>query len=114
MEAHHIQRINDAYMYPVDAELKYGGAFVTNFNLVEYERLSLFSNNRLEFEQSEVTGKIRHGGWRYQLGVNYEIAAHQAITLGKAHYSYHIFEGVRDRHFDTWDSYYIELVIWKK
>lgn len=114
MELHQIDRINDPYMAPIDKELKYGGAFVTNFNLIEYDKFSMFSKNRLEFEQSQVSGHIRHGGWRYGLGANYQLTEHQAISLGKAHYSYHIFEGERDQHFPTWDSLYIELVIWKK
>ena len=114
MELHQISRINDPYMAPVDRELKYGGAFVTNFHLVEYGNLSLFSNNRLEFEQSKVSGHIRHAGWRYGLGTTYQLSEHQAVSIAKAHYSYHIFEGEREAHFPTWDSFYVELVIWKK
>jgi hypothetical protein len=114
MELHKIDRVNDPYLYPRDKELAYGGAFNTNFNLVEYKDSYVFSNNRLSFEQSEITGKIVHGGWRYGLGVGYNITANQTIELGKFHYSYHIFEEAREIHFPTYDSVYLNLVIYKK
>ena len=114
MELHDIERINDPYLYPRDKELQYGGAFITNFRLVEWNKFNLFSDNKLEFQQSRVTGKVIAGGWIYNLGLGYEITKHQAIEIGKHHYSKHIFEDKRQQHFPTWDSYFINLIIYKK
>lgn len=114
MELHDIERINDPYLYPRDKELQYGGAFITNFRLVEWNKFNLFSDNRLSFEQSRITGKVISGGWQYSIGAGYAISKNQAIELGKYHHSYHIFEEKRAQHFPTKDSIYINLIIFRK
>ena len=114
VEMHQIEKINDPYLYPRDKELKYGGAFITNFRLVEWNKFNIFSNNQLSFEQSQVTGKVISGGWKFSLGTGWDISKNQAIEIGKYHHSYHIFEDTRQVHFPTKDSYYINLVIYKK
>lgn len=114
MELHDIQGVNDPYLSPVDKELKYGGAFITDFNLIRRGSYSLFSNNKLEFQQSRVTGKVRSGGWTFQLGGEMKLSDNSAIAIGKWHRSFHIFEEGRDKHFPTFDSYYIDLIIYRK
>lgn len=114
MELHDIYAINDPYLYPRDKELRFGGAFVTNFHLLEWKQTYIYSNNRLSFEQSEKTGKVIHGGWQFSVGGGYSFTDHQSIELGKYHYSYHVFEEPRPEHFPTFDSYYINLVIYKR
>lgn len=114
MELHQIDKMNDPYLYPRDKELKYGGVFNTDFNLIESGRWSLIANNRVSFEQSQVTGKVISGGWKFFLGGGYSIADHQSIEIGKYHHSYHIFEDTRERHFPTRDDYMINLIIYQK
>jgi len=113
-EAHQYQLINDPYLAPIDHDLRYGGVFNTDFAFVEYGRYSFNSTNRLSFEQSKMTGKVKSGGWRFTLNVNAQLADHQHIELGKYHHSYHVFEADREEHFPTADSYYIKFIIYRK
>lgn len=113
-EAHQIESMNDPYLYPVDKELRYGGVFNTDFAFVQYGRLSFNSTNRVSFEQSHVTGRVRAGGWKFTLNLAMQLTDNQHIELGKYHHSYHIFEAERDGHFPTRDSYYIKFVIYRK
>lgn len=114
MEVHDYKLINDPYVYPRDHELKWGGVFRTDFHLLDLGKAYIFDNNKVSFEESKVTGRILHGGWEFYLGTGYQLSEHQIIEIGKYHHSYHVFEDTRDVHFPTADSYYINMVIYKK
>lgn len=114
LELHLLENVRDSYMAPRDTEMVRGVAINTNFNLVHYGKFHILSKNRIEFEQSERTGRIIHGGLRYNVAASVDIEEHQALSIGKAHYSYHIFDDSRDGGFPVWDSYYVELVIYRK
>jgi hypothetical protein len=113
-EAHQYKLINDPYLAPIDHQLKYGGVFTTDFALIQYGKYSFNSTNRLSFEQSEVTGRVKSGGWRFTLNGSIQLYEHQHLEIGKYHHSYHIFEEEREEHFPTSDSYYIKFVIFRK
>lgn len=113
LELHQLENVRDSYMAPRDSEMARGVAINTDFNLVRYGKFHILSKNRIEFEQSEMTGRIIHGGLRYNIAASVDIDDHQAFSVGKAHYSYHIFDDSRNTKFPVWDSYYIELVIYR-
>ena len=106
-------RVHEPYLYPVDAGLRYGGVFRTNFDLVRYNRYTLFMNNMIHFDQSEVDGKIKYAGWNFEIGsaILFDKQGNTKLDIGRGHWSQHCLECLRDTHFPVRDWYFIRFKI---
>lgn len=115
MEAYRYDHVYDPYLAPLDDELKYGGAFGTDFYLLHHKKygLGLYWDNKLHFDQSERTGHVKHGGWQYELGLSFwEPKGKPKIELFKQHWSRHVFEETRTTHFPVYDRYGIRFNVY--
>ncbi len=115
MEAYEYQHMYDPYLAPLDKEMKYGGVFGTDFYLLHHKTLGLglYWNNELHFDQSEQSGQVKHGGWKYELGLSVlEYKGQPKIELFKQHWSRHVMEETRDVHFPVYDRYGIRFNIY--
>jgi len=97
-------RVSDPYLYPIDADLAFGGNFAINFDIVKYKSYNLFWDNLLHFDQSSETGRVVHGGWQFELGLTlYAERNNPKIQVFHQHHSRHIFEATRDTLFPVYD-----------
>ena len=110
VEGQKFQRLNNAYLAPVDKDIEHGGAFHVNFNWFRLGDFSLFANNKLHFLQSGADGKIKYCGWRYETGLSLG-----NFQLFKYHWSQHITEDVRPGvHFPNEDAIILRFVMLDK
>jgi hypothetical protein len=106
--------LHDPYLEPIDEDIRHGGTFNIDMDLVKYKGYGLYWDNQLFFDQSEATGKVRHGGWRYELGLT--VYANQKgrakVELFRQHESRHIFEDTRQQHFPVYDRFGIRVRVY--
>jgi hypothetical protein len=112
-EASKIQGVHDPYLTPVDRRLTHSGLFRTDFNLIRYQNYELFMDNDLHFDQAD-SGKVVHGGWKFEIGATLYRHQTTAIEIYKQHHSRHIFEDTRPEHFPVRDAFGIRLQIYKR
>lgn len=103
MDVYKYDSLHDPYLYPVDNELYWGANFKTKFNVVRYKGFAFYADSLLHFDQSEVSGQVKHAGWQYELGVNVARVGLGGIDIFRQHHSRHILEGTRERHFPVYD-----------
>jgi len=114
VEAYETEHLHDPYLDPIDAEMKYGGNFLLDFNFVEYGYNNIYSKNLLHFDQSEESGQIKHAGWNYQLGATVWGNGTQAIAIERQHHSRHILEDTRPMHFPVYDRNVLKFVLFDR
>lgn len=113
IDMYHYETMHDPYLDPVDKDLTYGGGFNLNLDIAKYKGLGLYWNNLLHFDQSGRDGRIKAGGWQYELGMTvWQQNGFDRIQLFKQHHSQHIFEDTRPEHFPVYDRYGIRLRIY--
>lgn len=105
------EHVEDPYLSPVDSELGYGLNARTDFNVVRYNKYSLFVGSLMHFDQSKRTGQVRHVGWEYEVGMDLFKYNCSGIQFIKQHHSRHILEAEREAHFPVYDRIGIRLVI---
>ena len=109
-----IWRRYDAYLAPVDTQISHGTNFVTNFDLLKYNKWGLYSLNKLHFDGAESIGRIVHAGWEYEQGITLfpNKSGAGKIEIFWQHHSRHILEDSRPGHFPLYDRYGVRLRIW--
>jgi hypothetical protein len=114
IDVYRYKSLYDPYLDPVDQELKMGGNFNLSFDLVKYNDTRLYWHNDLHFDQSEQSGKVRHGGWQYEIGLSLFKLEQTGggIEIFQQHHSRHIFEDTRDTHFPVYDRYGVRFKIY--
>lgn len=114
VDAYKYENLDDPYISPIDKDITYGGLFNVSFDFVKYRGYGLYMKNQLHFDESGRDGRIKRGGWQYELGavvwVNHK--GNAKVELFKDHHSQHIFEDTRPEHFPVQDRYGLRLQIY--
>lgn len=105
--------VHEPYLNPEDKQLQAGASFNNRFDLLGCGRYSLFSDNKLHFDQTK-DGIVKHGGWYYQLGASVPVSETAGVEVGREHHSQHVFEDTRPQHFPVYDAYFIRLIIYRR
>lgn len=114
MDAYKYEDLYDPYISPIDKDITYGGLFNIDFSVVKYRGYGLYMKNQLHFDESGRDGRIKRGGWQYELGVVVwtNNIGQPKVSVFKDHHSQHIFEDTRETHFPVQDRYGIRLQIY--
>lgn len=106
LEYYKYTSMHDPYLYPIDREIYQGASFNTDFNIIRYKDFLIYWKNNLHFDQSRVSGHIKHAGWQYEIGLPLLMAKDSTkIELFKQHHSRHVLEETRSTHFPVYDRY---------
>jgi len=112
VDLYKVDEMHDTYLYPADAELALGMNFGLNFDLLRYSHYGLWMNNKIHFDQSEVSGHIRHAGWAFELGLTIiATETKPVLSVIRLHHSRHIMETSRPDHFPVYDMTGVRLHI---
>lgn len=83
-----------------------------NNNLIRYQGLSVFHNNRFHLTTTD-TKKVRHVGWEYKLGIGLDFLVNKRIEMGHYHHSEHITETYSPT-YPLQDAYFLNVIFYKK
>lgn len=105
--------VQDPYIYPDDRALKYGAAFNMDLNLARFNEYALFWKNELHFDQSEQDGKVKHAGWKYELGATaLRWEGQTRLEIVAQHHSRHVFDEERPGvHFPNYTRYGVRIIL---
>ena len=96
-----------------DMGLGYGGSFVSDFNIIRYYSISLYSNNNLYFDQRRDNRQINNGGYKWEVGAAFKFTKTTGVEFFKQNNS-KIFKGESgDQYYPSYVRYGIRFNLYK-
>lgn len=114
VDIYEYQALRDPYIYPEDTNIKYGGTFNLDMNILRINDYKFYWENGLFFDQSQRDGKVKHAGWHYKFGLTLFKGKTATVEAFKEHQSRHVFDQTREMPFPFYDRAGVSIIFWEK